>query len=137
MINRVRSIAFLPIGLLAFGLLVADVGRPREIEKVDKPGGEKGNAGAGKEEKEQPGPGKRLNLEEHEKLHQKLASEGEANLKEIARLMEKVQNNLKVRFHNHGGDIEFTPSALRVTGKLRLEEPIFLEDFAWEGLGWL
>jgi 5-methyltetrahydropteroyltriglutamate--homocysteine methyltransferase len=43
--------------------------------------------------------------------------------------VEKVQNNLKVRFHNHGGDIEFTPSALRVTGKLRLEEPIFLEDF--------
>ena len=94
MINRVLSIAFLPIGLLAFGLLVADVGRPRELEKVDKPGGEKGNAGAGKEEKERPGPGKRLNLEEHEKLHQKLATEGEANLKEIARLMEKVQNNL-------------------------------------------
>ncbi len=45
--------------------------------------------------------------------------------------VEKVQNNLKVQFHNHAGDIEFTPSALRVTGKLRLEAPIFLDDFTF------
>ena len=43
--------------------------------------------------------------------------------------VEKVQGKLKVQFHNHDGDIEWTPAALRVTGKLRLEKPIFLEDF--------
>ncbi|MEA3174823.1 MAG: 5-methyltetrahydropteroyltriglutamate--homocysteine methyltransferase, partial [Gammaproteobacteria bacterium] len=32
----------------------------------------------------------------------------------------KVQNNLKVQFHNEKGEIEFTPAALRVTGKLKL-----------------
>jgi len=34
----------------------------------------------------------------------------------------KVQDNLKVQFHNEKGDIEFTPAALRVTGKLMLKE---------------
>jgi 5-methyltetrahydropteroyltriglutamate--homocysteine methyltransferase len=43
----------------------------------------------------------------------------------------KVQDSLAVRFHNEKGDIEFTPSALRVTGKLRLEHCIFGEDFAY------
>ena len=43
--------------------------------------------------------------------------------------VEKVESKLKVHFHNHDGDIEFAPSALGVTGKLRLEEPIFLDDF--------
>jgi len=43
----------------------------------------------------------------------------------------KVQDNLKVRFHNEKGDIEFTPAALRVTGKLNLAKPIFAEDFAY------
>ena len=41
----------------------------------------------------------------------------------------KVQDNLKVKFHNEKGDIEFTPAALRITGKLKLEKPIFAEDF--------
>jgi 5-methyltetrahydropteroyltriglutamate--homocysteine methyltransferase len=41
----------------------------------------------------------------------------------------KVQDNLTVKFHNEKGDIEFTPAALRITGKLRLEKPIFAEDF--------
>jgi 5-methyltetrahydropteroyltriglutamate--homocysteine methyltransferase len=41
----------------------------------------------------------------------------------------KVQDNLTVKFHNEKGDIEFTPAALRITGKLRLEKPIFGEDF--------
>src|SRR5579875_1846371 len=35
----------------------------------------------------------------------------------------KVQDNLKVQFHNEKGDIEFTPAALRVTGKLKLQKP--------------
>jgi 5-methyltetrahydropteroyltriglutamate--homocysteine methyltransferase len=43
----------------------------------------------------------------------------------------KVQDNLKVKFHNEKGDIEFTPAALKVTGKLNLAKPIFAEDFAW------
>jgi 5-methyltetrahydropteroyltriglutamate--homocysteine methyltransferase len=41
----------------------------------------------------------------------------------------KVQDNLTVRFHNEKGDIEFTPAALRVTGKLKLEKCIFGEAF--------
>ena len=42
----------------------------------------------------------------------------------------KVQDDkLTVRFHNEKGDIEFTPPALRVTGKLRLEHCIFGEHF--------
>jgi 5-methyltetrahydropteroyltriglutamate--homocysteine methyltransferase len=43
----------------------------------------------------------------------------------------KVKDNLKVRFHNEKGDIEFTPAALRITGKLNLANPIFAEDFAF------
>jgi len=43
--------------------------------------------------------------------------------------VEKVQGQLKVQFHNHDGDIEWTPAALRVSSKLRLEKPIFLDDF--------
>jgi 5-methyltetrahydropteroyltriglutamate--homocysteine methyltransferase len=41
----------------------------------------------------------------------------------------KVQDNLTVKFHNDEGDIEFTPAALKVTGKLNLAKPIFAEDF--------
>jgi 5-methyltetrahydropteroyltriglutamate--homocysteine methyltransferase len=41
----------------------------------------------------------------------------------------KVQENISVRFHNEKGDIEFTPAALRVTGKLRLEKCIFGDAF--------
>jgi len=43
----------------------------------------------------------------------------------------KVTDNLRVRFHNEKGDIEFTPAALRVTGKIELEKCIFAEDFAF------
>jgi 5-methyltetrahydropteroyltriglutamate--homocysteine methyltransferase len=43
----------------------------------------------------------------------------------------KVQNNLSVQFHNEKGDIEFTPAALRVTGKLELKRCIFGEDFKY------
>jgi 5-methyltetrahydropteroyltriglutamate--homocysteine methyltransferase len=39
------------------------------------------------------------------------------------------QDSIKVKFHNAQGDIEFTPSALRVTGPLRLQKCIFGEDF--------
>jgi 5-methyltetrahydropteroyltriglutamate--homocysteine methyltransferase len=43
----------------------------------------------------------------------------------------RVQDNLKVQFHNEKGDIEFTPSALKVTGRLKLEKPIFGADFTY------
>jgi 5-methyltetrahydropteroyltriglutamate--homocysteine methyltransferase len=41
----------------------------------------------------------------------------------------KVQDDMKIEFHNEKGDIQFTPAALRVTGKLKLEKCIFGEDF--------
>lgn len=43
----------------------------------------------------------------------------------------RVQDNLKVQFHNEKGDIEFTPAALRVTGPLSLQKCIFGEDFTF------
>jgi 5-methyltetrahydropteroyltriglutamate--homocysteine methyltransferase len=43
----------------------------------------------------------------------------------------KAQENLKVRFHNEQGDIEFTPAALRVSSRLALDKCIFAEDFAF------
>jgi methionine synthase II (cobalamin-independent) len=43
----------------------------------------------------------------------------------------RFDENLKVQFHNEKGDIEFTPAALRVTGKLRLQQTIFGEDFTF------
>jgi 5-methyltetrahydropteroyltriglutamate--homocysteine methyltransferase len=43
----------------------------------------------------------------------------------------RVQDNLKVQFHNDKGDIEFTPSALRVTGRLRFEKCIFGDAFTF------
>jgi methionine synthase II (cobalamin-independent) len=41
----------------------------------------------------------------------------------------KVQDNLTVQFRNEQGVVEFTPAALRVTGKLKLEKCIFGDDF--------
>src|SRR5215217_5121703 len=43
----------------------------------------------------------------------------------------RAQDTLKVRFHNEKGDIEFTPSALKVTDRLELRKCIFGEDFAY------
>lgn len=45
--------------------------------------------------------------------------------------VEKVRDNLTVRFHNEKGDIEFTPAALRINGKLRLDKCIFGDDFTF------
>ncbi|HKU94665.1 MAG TPA: 5-methyltetrahydropteroyltriglutamate--homocysteine S-methyltransferase [Vineibacter sp.] len=41
----------------------------------------------------------------------------------------KTQDNLKVQFRNEAGVIEFTPAALRVTSRLKLQSCIFGEDF--------
>jgi 5-methyltetrahydropteroyltriglutamate--homocysteine methyltransferase len=43
----------------------------------------------------------------------------------------KTRGNLAVRFHNPAGDIEFTPAALRVSGKLHMDKTIFGEDFTY------
>ena len=43
----------------------------------------------------------------------------------------RAQDELTVTFHNEEGDIEFTPSGLRVTDPVRFEHPIFGEDFAF------
>ena len=43
----------------------------------------------------------------------------------------RVQDHLKVQFHNEKGAIEFTPSALRVTGRLKLEKCIFGDAFTF------
>jgi 5-methyltetrahydropteroyltriglutamate--homocysteine methyltransferase len=43
----------------------------------------------------------------------------------------RSEQNLKVQFHNEKGDIEFTPSSLKVTGRLALTKTIFGEDFSF------
>jgi 5-methyltetrahydropteroyltriglutamate--homocysteine methyltransferase len=43
----------------------------------------------------------------------------------------KAPGNLAVKFHSPTGDIEFTPAALKVDGKLRIENTIFADDFSY------
>jgi 5-methyltetrahydropteroyltriglutamate--homocysteine methyltransferase len=43
----------------------------------------------------------------------------------------KAPGNLAVRFHNPGGDIEFTPAALHVGGKIHMAKTIFEADFSY------
>jgi 5-methyltetrahydropteroyltriglutamate--homocysteine methyltransferase len=43
----------------------------------------------------------------------------------------KAPGNLSVKFHNAEGDIEFTPAALHIDGKLGLGETIFAEPFSF------
>ena len=43
----------------------------------------------------------------------------------------KAQDNLTVHFKNAAGEIDFTPAALRVDGRLGLSETIFGDDFAF------
>ena len=43
--------------------------------------------------------------------------------------VERVEDRLKVQFHNDRGTIEFTPAALRISGKLHLPKCIFGDDF--------
>jgi 5-methyltetrahydropteroyltriglutamate--homocysteine methyltransferase len=38
---------------------------------------------------------------------------------------------MAVKFHNPGGDIEFTPAAIHVGSKIRLSETIFADDFGF------
>ncbi|MEU7863633.1 5-methyltetrahydropteroyltriglutamate--homocysteine S-methyltransferase [Nonomuraea sp. NPDC049141] len=39
--------------------------------------------------------------------------------------------HITVRFHNEQGDLEFTPAAMRVHDKIRLDEPIFADHFTF------
>jgi 5-methyltetrahydropteroyltriglutamate--homocysteine methyltransferase len=43
----------------------------------------------------------------------------------------EAPGDLKVQFHNEQGDIEFTPAAMRVDGRLGVSRTIFGEDFAF------
>jgi 5-methyltetrahydropteroyltriglutamate--homocysteine methyltransferase len=43
--------------------------------------------------------------------------------------IEKAPGDIKIRFHNEQGDIEFTPAAIHTAAKVHLEKPIFGEDF--------
>jgi 5-methyltetrahydropteroyltriglutamate--homocysteine methyltransferase len=40
-----------------------------------------------------------------------------------------AENNIKVRFHNDSGDLEWAPSGLKVTDRLHLKHTIFGDDF--------
>ena len=41
----------------------------------------------------------------------------------------RAHDNLKVKFHNEKGDLQFTPAALRVSARLKFEKCIFADDF--------
>jgi methionine synthase II (cobalamin-independent) len=43
--------------------------------------------------------------------------------------IEKAEDDLVVHFHNPDGDIDFTPAALKISGKVDLHEPIFGDHF--------
>jgi 5-methyltetrahydropteroyltriglutamate--homocysteine methyltransferase len=43
----------------------------------------------------------------------------------------KAPGNMAVRFRNASGTIEFTPAALHIDSKIRLEKTIFAEDFTY------
>src|SRR5262249_8729753 len=43
----------------------------------------------------------------------------------------KTDRVLNIQFKNEAGTIDFTPAAHRIAGKLRLDETIFGEDFAF------
>ncbi len=45
--------------------------------------------------------------------------------------IEKASSDMKVEFHNAEGDIEFTPAALKVEGRIGLKQTIFGEDFEY------
>lgn len=43
----------------------------------------------------------------------------------------KAEDDLVVHFHNAEGDLDYTPAALKVDGKIDLHEPTFGEDFTF------
>ena len=81
--SLLTALALLGLGL---GALHADID-PRRKEA-------QGDAGDRKGDKKEESEKKQVGADEHEAIHKKLAEEGEANLKEIAKLMEKIRNDL-------------------------------------------
>jgi 5-methyltetrahydropteroyltriglutamate--homocysteine methyltransferase len=45
--------------------------------------------------------------------------------------MSKAPGNMKVQFHNADGDIEFTPAALHIDGKIGVSQTIFADAFEY------
>jgi len=45
--------------------------------------------------------------------------------------IEKAPGDITVHFRNQKGEIEYTPAAIHVAGKVHLDEPIFAADFAF------
>ncbi len=45
--------------------------------------------------------------------------------------LEKIDEKVQVPFHNESGDFSFSIEGLKIAGKLRLEQTIFAEDFAY------
>jgi 5-methyltetrahydropteroyltriglutamate--homocysteine methyltransferase len=45
--------------------------------------------------------------------------------------IEKAPGEIRVKFHNADGDIEFTPAAIHVAEKVHLAQPIFAQDFGF------
>ncbi len=45
--------------------------------------------------------------------------------------IEKAPGDIRVKFHNPEGEIEFTPAAIHVAEKVHLAEPIFAQDFSF------
>src|ERR1700678_93631 len=43
----------------------------------------------------------------------------------------RAPGNLKVKFHNAAGDIEFTPASIQVDGKVRIDDTIFADAFTF------
>jgi 5-methyltetrahydropteroyltriglutamate--homocysteine methyltransferase len=43
----------------------------------------------------------------------------------------KIEEDVVVKFRSEGGEVEFRPSGLRVAGKLKLDRPIFADDFTF------
>jgi 5-methyltetrahydropteroyltriglutamate--homocysteine methyltransferase len=50
---------------------------------------------------------------------------------QIGGITKVKDDTLKVHFHNEQGDLDFTPAASRVTGKLTFEKCIFADDFTF------
>lgn len=92
-----RSIfrSFIAGGVLASAFLVADVEKLRPEGREKEEGAENGKGAKPGVEIGKPGEdGQDQDEAEHMKLHRQLEAEGEKNLKEIARLMEKIRNDL-------------------------------------------
>jgi 5-methyltetrahydropteroyltriglutamate--homocysteine methyltransferase len=45
--------------------------------------------------------------------------------------IEKAPGDIRVQFHNEQGDIEFTPAAIHVAERVRLDQPIFADAFTF------